>query len=148
MMRRVLGVVALLTGAAMLMGAADGSWLRRVSAKDHARVNPLVRTDGERAQAALAGKQLFYNECAKCHGNDGGGLYGRPTLISDRIDHATDGDLFWMMTNGVPWHGMPPWVMLPEGQRWQLVTYVRQMNLDEDRANAGPTEKFAEGAAK
>lgn len=147
-MRRVLGAFALATGAALLMGAADGSWLRRVSAKDHQRANPLVRTQGERAEAVLAGKQLFYNECAKCHGNDGGGLYGRPTLISDRIDQATDGDLFWMMTNGVPWHGMPPWMMLPETQRWQLVTYVRQMNLDEDRASARPVDTSAEGARK
>ena len=140
-MRRWIGAGAVLAGAALLLGAADGSWLRRVSAKDHARENPLTLTADSRAHAAAAGKQLFYNECAKCHGADGGGLYRRPPMVSDRVDQATDGDLFWLMTNGVPWHGMPAWMMLPTTQRWQLVTYVRSLNLAEDEGSGtGPAQ--------
>ena len=38
------------------------------------------------------------------------------------------------MTNGNPWHGMPAWIELPAGERWQLVTYLRELN----DAEAGP----------
>ena len=110
-----------------LLGAANGAWLERVSATDHARVNP-YSTEAQQQQAAAAGGQLFSNECAKCHGNDGLGKSGRPPVISDRIAHTTDGDLFWLMNNGVPWRGMPAWNMLPAKERWQLVTYLRALN--------------------
>jgi hypothetical protein len=49
-------------------------------------------------------------------------------VVSRRIQLASDGDLFWLMKNGVPWKGMPPWMMLPATERWQLVTYLRSIN--------------------
>lgn len=135
---RTLAAIPLVLATGLLMASSNGAWLHRVSPTDHARLNPLATNPESRDHAAAAGRQLFYNECAKCHGNDGGGLHGRPPVISDRIDHTTDGDLFWLMTNGNPWRGMPPWMMLPAGERWQLVTYLRALNLAED-AGATPT---------
>ena len=135
MKRQAIALFAVLS-AVLLMGASTGEWLRRVSPRDHARTNPLAPSSEAQTHAALGGRQIFHQECAKCHGEDGGGLYGRPPVISDRIDHATDGDLFWLMTNGSPWHGMPTWEMLPAAQRWQLVAYLRTLNLTEDRAGA------------
>lgn len=113
-----------------LLGAADGSWLRRVPAADHARPSPFA-TSAQLEPAAAAGAHLFHAECAKCHGDDGLGRGSRPPVISDRVAHSSDGDLFWLMTNGNPWRGMPPWNMLPAGQRWQLVAYVRGLNSGE-----------------
>ena len=134
-LQRSLGLVFTVLSAALLMGAADGSWLHRVSSSDHARINPLLATSESRQKAASAGAQVFHNECAKCHGDDGGGLHNRPPVISDRVDTASDGDLFWLMNNGVPWRGMPPWISLPPGERWQLVAYLRALNV----AEAGPS---------
>ncbi len=142
-MRRLLAATGAVLSASLLMGAANGGWLQRVSPRDHARVNPLAITAATRDHAALGGRQIFHQECAKCHGEDGGGLYNRPPVISDRIDHASDGDLFWLMTNGSPWRGMPTWEMLPAAQRWQLVAYLRTLNLAEDRASEAslPTQQ-------
>ncbi len=136
-LRQRLGAACAVASAWVLLGAADGAWLQRVSPKDHARVNPLVQTAEAQRRAAAAGGQLFYNECAKCHGNDGGGRHGRPAVISDRIATATDGDLFWLMTNGNPWKGMPAWISMPEAQRWQMVAHLRAWNDAELKATAG-----------
>jgi mono/diheme cytochrome c family protein len=64
-------------------------------------------------------------------------------VISRRVSLASDGDLFWLMNNGVPWKGMPPWMMLPEKERWQLVTYLRSLNeipLAAAYGNATPSQ--------
>ena len=123
-MRRIASSVMLVAGAVMLMGAADGSWLRRVPAADRARVNPLT----DQAAAAEAGAHLYANECSKCHGVSAEGKGSRPALVSDRVAHATDGELAWMLRNGNPWKGMPSWSVLPDAQRWQLVAYLRKIN--------------------
>jgi mono/diheme cytochrome c family protein len=130
-LRKVAGVLCASGSAAalalLLCGSSNGAWLHRVSAKDHARTNPLARPELQE-RAASAGAELFENDCAKCHGNGGQGLHGRPAVVSDRIAAASDGDLFWLMTNGSPWRGMPPWMELPATERWQLVSYLRAMN--------------------
>jgi mono/diheme cytochrome c family protein len=140
--RRLLGAGFALLSAALLMGA-DGAWLDRISPRDHARVNPLMRNAQVEQEAASAGAQVYRTECAKCHGENGRGLHGRPTVISRRVSLASDGDLFWLMNNGVPWKGMPPWMMLPEKERWQLVTYLRSLNeipLAAAYGNATPSQ--------
>ena len=139
-MRRMTGAACAVVSAVLLMGAANGAWLHRVSAKDHARMNPLTATPAARAKAVKAGEQIYLNECAKCHGADGDGMYARPRIVSTRVSDASDGDLFWILTNGNPWKGMPAWVSMPPGQRWQVVAYLRSLNLDEPNAgepNAG-----------
>ena len=102
---------------------ADGKWLHRVPDEDRPRTNPFSR----QAQAAAAGKQLFADNCSKCHGADANGHANRPSLRSDRIRHATDGELAWMLKNGNPYKGMPPWSSLPEQQRWQIIAYLRTL---------------------
>jgi len=102
---------------------ADGKWLRRVPDEDRSRTNPFAR----QAQAAAAGKQLFADNCSKCHGADANGHANRPSLRSERIRHATDGELAWMLKNGNPYKGMPPWSSLPEQQRWQIIAYLRKL---------------------
>ncbi|HEY0785705.1 MAG TPA: cytochrome c [Acidobacteriaceae bacterium] len=109
----------------LLMGAADdGSWQRRVPAHDRERANPLP----DQAAAAQAGAHLYAHQCAPCHGAGALGKPGRPPLLSDRVEQASDGELAWILRNGSPWNGMPSWQQLPDAQRWQLVAYLRLIN--------------------
>ncbi len=123
-MKRFLHVALVAAGAAALLGAADGSWLKRVPAVDHARVSPLAG----QASAAEAGSHLYAESCAKCHGDRGQGKGSRPPLVSARVSGASDGDLAWLLRNGNSWKGMPSWSSMPDAQRWQLVAYLRSVN--------------------
>ncbi len=123
-MKRVMGVAALGLSACLLMGAADGSWLRRVPAADKARVNPL----SDQKAAAEAGFHVYEEECAKCHGREAQGKGNRPALISERMKSTTDGDLAWLLRNGNSRKGMPSWSVMPDAERWQLVAYLRSLN--------------------
>ena len=119
----VAAAAILFSSSSLLMAEADGKWLARVPDEDKARVNPLAG----QAKAAAAGKIIFEENCARCHGVDANGLHNRPSLRSERVRHATDGQLAWMLRNGNPYKGMPPWNSLPEQQRWQVITYLRTL---------------------
>jgi mono/diheme cytochrome c family protein len=121
--RRTLFCLAALALPIWLFAQADGKWLHRVPDEDRARANPLAR----HPDAIAAGHTLFAANCAKCHGPDANGLHNRPSLRSQRIRHATDGELAWMLKNGNPYKGMPPWISLPEQQRWQIIAYLRTL---------------------
>ena len=125
--RRILWLVLILffVSTAALM-AADGSWLRKVPEADRARVNPYAG----QPEAAAAGKLLFEENCAKCHGSDAEGRHGRPSLRSERVAHATDGELAWLLRNGSLRKGMPTWSSLPEPERWQLIAFLRSLPRD------------------
>jgi hypothetical protein len=49
-------------------------------------------------------------------------------LLRDEVQQATPGTLFWILTNGIVWHGMPVWSKLPEPERWQIVTFLQSLN--------------------
>ena len=51
----------------------------------------------------------------------------RPSLRSDRIRTASDGDIEWFLRQGDMAHGMPSWSSLPEAQRWQIVAYLKSI---------------------
>jgi mono/diheme cytochrome c family protein len=106
--------------------AAGGSWLSRVPAADRERTNPFAG----KPEAAAAGRILFAENCAKCHGSDAEGRYGRPSLRSQRVALATDGELAWLLRNGSLAKGMPSWSSLPEPERWQLIAYLRSLPRD------------------
>jgi len=107
--------------------AADGSWLQRVPEGDRKRVNPFA---GQR-EAIAAGGRMFDDHCAKCHGEDALGHGKKPSLRSERVQHATDGEIFWLLKNGNPGKGMPVWASLPEPTRWQIITYVKSLGMEE-----------------
>ena len=117
--RLLVGLLALVA----CMAAANGSWLKHVPAKDRARVNPYAgQTD-----AIAAGAKLFADHCAPCHGADALGRGKRPSLRSERVQEATDGELAWLLRNGNLARGMPSWSMIPEPSRWQLIAYVKSL---------------------
>ena len=96
--------------------------LARVPQKARSKRNPL-ETDPDAVQA---GKKLFEQHCAECHGNTADGTNRGPSLRTVQLQQATPGELFWIVTNGVVRRGMPAWSKLPEPQRWQIVTFLRE----------------------
>ena len=121
--RRTLALLCVLISAALLAAAASSEW-ERVPSKDHARANPLA----SRPETVSAGALIYKEHCEQCHKSDAmGDGRKRPTLRTDRIKTATDGDLEWFLRQGDIGHGMPSWSSLPQAQRWQLVSYLRSI---------------------
>lgn len=78
-------------------------------------------------EAVAAGRKLFGQHCAECHGPDGRGLEHAANLHSAAIQDAPSGVLFWALRNGRIRKGMPSWSRLPDPQLWQLVTYLKTL---------------------
>lgn len=87
-------------------------------------------------QAIAAGLAHWADHCAVCHANDGSGktemgrgLYPRPPdMRRGGTQRLTDGELFWIIENGVRLTGMPAWggEGSAEGS-WQLVHFIRHL---------------------
>jgi mono/diheme cytochrome c family protein len=108
--------------AVLLFATADGAWLAKVPASDHQKTNPY---QGQ-PDAIAAGRNIFEEHCAKCHGENAEGRKKRPSLRTQRVrQQATEGDLHWLLVNGSMKKGMPSWAKLPDPQLWQLVTYLK-----------------------
>jgi len=126
MIRNLPALLMLLMLSAVLMFAtANGAWLARVPPSDHQKTNPY----GGQPQAVAAGRNIFEEHCAKCHGENAEGVKKRPSLRTERIQQqATEGDLHWLLVNGSMKKGMPSWAKLPDPQLWQLVTYLKSLH--------------------
>jgi mono/diheme cytochrome c family protein len=117
-------------------GADTYAELRKAPEKAVNRGNPLENDP----EAVAAGKLLFADHCAECHGDDARGGRKGPNLRVSDVRNATPGTLFWLLTNGVVRKKMPAWSKLPEPQRWQLVRFLKSPGA----VPAGPID----GAAK
>jgi mono/diheme cytochrome c family protein len=93
--------------------------------KARAKRNPFEQND----KAVSAGKILFEQHCAECHGEGALGGKKAPSLRAIEVQGARPGAIFWILTNGVVRRGMPVWSKLPEPQRWQLVTYLKSLGV-------------------
>lgn len=94
--------------------------------------NPLPAT----AEVLAEGRAHFADHCASCHANDGGGdtplgrgLYPRaPDMRRTATQQLTDGELFWIIENGVRFTGMPAWGEPGrESESWELVHFIRRL---------------------
>ncbi|MGA7851758.1 MAG: c-type cytochrome [Candidatus Acidiferrales bacterium] len=77
--------------------------------------------------AVLAGKKLFEQHCAECHGSNARGRGRAMNLHLSAVQNATPGELEWFLRNGNLWRGMPSWSGLPEQRRWQIVAYLKSL---------------------
>ena len=102
-----------------------------------------VFAQGKSAPAASeAGKALYVDKCAHCHGVEGAGdgsaaenLLPRPRDFTRGIykirstesgNVPTDQDLFEIISNGMPGSSMPAWEkLLSEDDRWSLVAHIK-----------------------
>jgi mono/diheme cytochrome c family protein len=106
------------------VASKSAAWWEHVPPKDHARTNPLAG----RQDVLTAGAHLYKDHCQVCHqANAEGDGKKKPSLKTDRIRAATDGDLEWYLRQGDLAHGMPSWSSLPEAQRWQIIAYLRSL---------------------
>ena len=120
-----LAVLMAALSSALASGAADGSWLKNVSARDHEKTSPY---HGQ-ADAIAAGRRIFADRCSQCHGENAEGTTKRPPLRSERVQQqATEGDLHWLLVNGNMRKGMPSWAKLPDQQIWQVISYVKSLH--------------------
>lgn len=97
-----------------------------------------------------AGRAVYDQRCARCHGVAGKGGppvgAGRPAAADltrpDLRTHA-DGEIFWVIANGVPASGMPS-SSLSETATWQLVAYVRTLGgvKFDVRPDDAPGERY------
>lgn len=122
--------------AASLGGAAVNDWMKHVSERDRARINPYAN----QADAIAGGSRLFVDHCAKCHGEDALGRGKRPNLRSKEVQQASDGELFWLLRNGYLSRGMPSWSALPEPSRWQIIAYLKSLGEHEAGEFSGPSQ--------
>lgn len=126
-MRDILLAVAIAGNLTIAPTAHTVSRWIQVPAKEHSRANPM----GGAAKAVDSGAALFRDHCAQCHGTDAnGGGRKAPSLKTESIRSATDGDLEWFLRQGDLRHGMPSWSSLPTAQRWQIVTYLRSLQRE------------------
>lgn len=128
--------IALLAAAAG-SGSSDsgGHWdyaaIQKAPKKARARSNPMA---GE-PEAIAAGRKLYTEHCAECHGTAGEGGAKAPSLRAPEVHDAAPGALFWVVSNGVIRRGMPAWSKLPEPERWQIVAYLKSLPPDTGDAD-------------
>ena len=85
-----------------------------------------------------AARAHFADHCASCHGNDGRGdteigrnLYPKaPDMRRQDTQRLADGELYWIIENGVRLTGMPAW---GDGSgtdldTWKLVHFIRHLS--------------------
>ena len=83
------------------------------------------------------GKQIFTSYCMVCHGLDGqntGVPFAEtmspavPSLASSEVQSYTDGQLKWIIENGIYPSGMPPSKgMFNDDDMWRMVLYIRHL---------------------
>jgi mono/diheme cytochrome c family protein len=102
------------------------SELDKAPQKARAKRNPLEQDP----DVVASGKKLFGLHCAECHGEAAEGTRRAPSLRESEVQDAPPGAIFWVLTNGIVWHGMPVWSKLPEPRRWQLVAYIKSLGSE------------------
>ena len=73
-------------------------------------------------EVLAAGRDLYAQHCAQCHGDDLGGDIG-PEL-TDAADFE-EAELFRDLWNGIPDGGMPSYSNLGQERIWKMVTFLR-----------------------
>jgi mono/diheme cytochrome c family protein len=84
-----------------------------------------------------ASRAHFADHCASCHANDGSGntelgrgLFPRaPDMRLAQTQDKTDGELYWIIENGIRLTGMPAWGTGGgnDVDTWKLVHFVRHL---------------------
>ena len=84
------------------------------------------------------GMHHFADHCASCHSNDGSGgteigqsLYPKaPDMRQQPTQALSDGELYYIIQNGIRLSGMPAWGKLADehdAETWALVRFIRHL---------------------
>src|SRR5215813_866462 len=94
--------------------------------------NPVAATE----ENIAAGRALYTPHCATCHGEDGKAktdmastMKVKPTDLTSHAMHGlTEGEVYWVITNGIKKGGMPLFkAKMNDRERWQTTLYVRRL---------------------
>ncbi|MGI8857682.1 MAG: copper resistance protein CopC [Thermomicrobiales bacterium] len=129
-MRRATWISAI---SLIVLGATLMAWYSVPTTPLTGRANPVPATQDVLTQGAA----LYAQNCAVCHGVAGEGNSKPGTQLTAATGQRyTDGDLYWLLTNGVAGKGMPPYnTRLSPTERWQVVRYLRTL-LPESQGQA------------
>jgi mono/diheme cytochrome c family protein len=131
-----------------------------IPANAQATPNPVLATAEDLRDARIH----FADHCAICHANDGGGkttmgngLFPKPPdLRLPETQDLSDGELFWIIENGVRFTGMPAFSNGGEHggtqDTWKLVHFIRHLphltgaeRIEMERYNPkGPEDRAEE----
>jgi mono/diheme cytochrome c family protein len=127
---------------------ATMDWIKRnITVKGKHDRNPL-----QQSPAVIAdGKTAFNDYCTVCHGLDGqntGVPFADnmappvPSLASQNVQRYTDGQLKWIIENGIEPSGMPASRgILSDEEMWSIVEFLRHLppagSLGEPRVYSG-----------
>lgn len=98
------------------------------------RSNPVQ----ESPEGLTAARSHWADHCANCHSNNGSGdvelgkhLYPpAPDMRQPATQNLTDGELFYIIQNGIRFTGMPAWgsgTSQAEEDSWKLVRFIRHL---------------------
>jgi cytochrome c553 len=97
-------------------------------------VNPVAFSQEVWAQS----RAHFADHCASCHGNDGRGdteigrsLFPKaPDMRLAATQNRSDGELYWIVENGIRLTGMPAWGAggMDDLDSWKLVHFIRHLS--------------------
>jgi mono/diheme cytochrome c family protein len=122
-----------------------------------------VRSEGLTAPAlddearVRTGYSIFSTHCVTCHGAPGVwpddlamGLYPvPPSLDSPGVQDAEDGELFWIVKNGIKLTGMPAFgPMQTDDDLWSVVAFLRRLphlSPEQYKAMRAQEEPMPEG---
>lgn len=114
-------------------------------------LNPYKATE----ETIAEGKDSFTSYCMVCHGLDGqntGVPFAEeisppvPSLASPQVQQYTDGQLKWIIKNGIWPSGMPPSDgEFSDREMWEMVLYIRHLprtgSLGSPGVYSGETDK-------
>jgi mono/diheme cytochrome c family protein len=131
---RVTGLTAKAEPSAVEARAARFVRSLAVPADVRGRRNPVAAS----AEALADGLAHYADHCASCHGNDGSGstemgrgLYPKaPDMRLAMTQQLSDGELFYIIENGIRFTGMPGWsngTQEGEDSTWRLVHFIRHL---------------------
>jgi len=126
------GLSARARPSAMEEMLARNAWHLSIPSNARAMRNPLPASEENLKDARLH----FADHCAICHANDGSGevpfgrgLYPKPPdLRQPETQKRSDGELFWIIENGVRFTGMPSFASHGmSDDSWKLVLFIRHL---------------------
>ena len=138
------GLIFLKTAANGFSARSEPSFLETLAAEQARRMampagakdrpNPVVKSK----EVLDAGMAHWADHCAVCHANDGSGeaemgrqMYPHaPDMRKERTQKLTDGELFYIIENGIRLSGMPAWGSGTDQDAqasWHLVHFIRHL---------------------
>ena len=147
------GLVFLKTRANGFSARAQPSMVERLAARQ-ARAMALPPGARERANPVADSTEVleearahWADHCAACHANNGSGdvemgknMYPKaPDMRQPETQQMTDGELFFVIQNGIRMTGMPAWSsgsQHDEQDSWKLVRFIRhlpQLTADQEQ---------------